>query len=140
MKIERKVLEEIISTIGQSKPETGGVLGMKDGVICAFYFDKNADSELGAYCPNTDDINSKLQEWGDEGISFAGIIHSHPNNCRLLSNGDEEGIKTIVKAIPAFEELYFPIVTNDDCFSMTVYSIRLKKENICINEIGYELI
>lgn len=141
MKIKRKVLNEIVSTIGKKKPETGGVLGIRNDVICAFYFDINSDYQEGEYCPDTNDINLKLQEWGEDGIDFAGLIHSHPNNCQLLSNGDKVGIETIVKAIPPFDALYFPIVTNEDNgFYMSVYCVRGSKENICISEIGYEVL
>ena len=141
MKIKRKILGEIISTIGTCEPETGGILGVKDGVVCEFYFDKNADCQIGEYCPNTVDVNSKLVEWAREGISFAGIIHSHPNNLFEFSNGDKEGIFTVVKAIPNAEKLYFPIVTNSNGnFLMTVYRVIPVQDDISIMQTDYEIL
>jgi len=141
MRIEGKILEEIISTIGKFEPETGGVLGMRGGVVCAFYFDKNSVRRTDEYCPNTQDINSVLAGWSGEGVSFGGIIHSHPNGCCLLSGGDREGIEAIVKAIPPMDELYFPVVTNEGgAFSMSVYRVTGAKERICIDEVSYEVL
>ncbi len=141
MKIKRKILEEIISTIGTHEPETGGILGINDGVVCAFYFDKNAEHQIGEYSPNTSDVNLKLAEWAKQGIAFAGIIHSHPNNLSKLSNGDKEGIFTVLKAIPKVDKLYFPIVTNSNgYFSMSVYRAIVLQDDISITQIAYEVL
>ena len=141
MKIKRKVLEEIRSTIGTQEPETGGILGINDGVVCAFYFDKNAEHRIGEYSPNTSDVNLKLAEWAKQGIAFAGIIHSHPNGLSELSEGDREGIFTVLKAIPKVDKLYFPIVTNDDSyFSMSVYCAIALQDDISITQISYEVL
>ena len=140
MKIERSVLQRIVATVGSAAPETGGVLGIKDGVVCEFYFDESAIPQAHEYCPNTGAINAQLEEWAQRGIAFAGIIHSHPNGCALLSKGDTEGIATIVNAIPRFERLYFPIVTNEGgVFSMSVYCVSGAGETLCISEEEYEV-
>lgn len=109
MKISRKVVSEIQSSFKGESKECGGLLGAKDGIICAFLFDKG--SHDGEYYPDVALFNKALSEWAKRGIYFGGIIHSHPNDCRLLSSEDEKSIKKISEAAYSDEALYFPILT-----------------------------
>ena len=141
MKIRQTVLDRIGVTIGKHKPETGGVLGIKENVICSFYFDENSTRITTEYCPNISDINFNLGEWAKDGIAFAGIIHSHPNGCAELSATDKESIFHILKTINCLHRLYFPIITfSNNGFLMTVYcAIKLQNE-IFIKKTGYEVL
>lgn len=40
MNIEANVLNEIMSTIGSVSPETGGIIGTQNDVVCAYYFEE----------------------------------------------------------------------------------------------------
>lgn len=141
MKIKKDVFKKIASTVGTAKPETGGALGIKNGVVCEFYFDENSTRYDGEYSPNTDDINSKLIEWSKRDIDFAGIIHSHPNGVLELSDGDRAGIELIARAIPSFDALFFPIVVNyKNEFQMTVYRVTFSTDGVKIENVDYEIL
>ena len=108
------ISSEVVSLISNSfvsdEWESGGLLGQRDGIICAFVHDKSGAC-LGEYTPNVSLFNKILKEWTNEGIEFAGIIHSHPNDCRVLSPQDEKSIVEIYEAVECNLTLYFPIVT-----------------------------
>lgn len=124
MIILKKVLLEIKSTVGACKPESGGMLGEKNGIICEFYFD-NGNSTDSEYAPNVNVLNRVLEKWRNDGISFAGILHSHPNDQRLMSYNDEESARSISDSVALNKELYFPILTfNDGDIVITSYKIN----------------
>ena len=109
-----KILSEIISlikiSITSDGMESGGLLGMNSGIVCRFLFDKGTGS-ANEYIPNVSLFNQVLKEWAKERIEFAGIIHSHPNDCRFLSSNDEQAIKKIYQATESSLALYFPLLT-----------------------------
>lgn len=141
MNIKKEVLEEISVTVGKYKPETGGVLGIKENIVCSFYFDENSTYVSNEYCPNIDAINLKLEEWAKDGIAFAGILHSHPNGYTELSKADKECIFYILKTIHCLRQLYFPIITisNND-FLMTVYCATQSQDKIFIKKTDYNVL
>ncbi len=111
MKILSDVYEQIIQC-PSVPPEKGGILGMKNGVVCSYFFDNNiSQSNSAVYIPNVDFLNAKIREWEKKGIAFSGIFHSHPKNQPELSADDIEYIKVIFQAMPAsIKTLYFPVV------------------------------
>lgn len=110
MKILKNVVSEIKASFEAFKTECGGLLGVKDSVICEFLFDSGTN-DITEYSPNISLFNNVLKMWAKEDINFAGIIHSHPNDCRILSYEDEKTIEKIYKAINCDYALYFPIFT-----------------------------
>ena len=76
--IAREQYEKIQMSIGTLPPETGGILGEKDGVVSCFYFDNHAESLADGYSPNIEDLNFVISDWESKGVSFCGLIHSHP--------------------------------------------------------------
>lgn len=140
MKITQKAFKEILATIGATEPETGGILGSKNNIVCRFYFDKNAVCLQGKYSPSVDDINQKLSEWQEDDIDFAGIIHSHPNNCNQLSFSDEESVTAIFEGNPTIRHLYCPIITISDKEAiMTVYKATRRRHRIAIRKSRYRI-
>lgn len=111
MKILSDVYDQIIQC-PSVPPEKGGILGIKNGVICSCFFDNNMPQTNSAvYIPNVDFLNVKLREWEKKDIIFGGIFHSHPANQSELSADDIEYIKAIFQAMPtSIKTLYFPIV------------------------------
>ena len=125
MKILNQVYQKIIDTIGQAPIESGGIIGVRDGTICAYYFDEGNSSPT-EYKPDTQKINSVIQTWAKERIAFAGIVHSHPNGLKLLSKGDEEYARNILNDTK-LEKLIFPIVTIESGVAeITFYEISNK--------------
>ncbi len=114
--------------------ESGGIIGSKDGVICAFCFDDD-NYHFDCYIPNVKKLNDKIAEWANNGIRFAGIVHSHHNDCRLVSDADKCYAVEVQKSVGNLT-LYFPIVTicRQDVV-LTPYLLhngKLKKQRIVI--------
>lgn len=84
----KEVYDQILDTIAVQPPETGGVLGRKNGIICKYFYDDNADINQYRYVPNVEKINTILDQWLKDDIEFAGIIHSHPEDVNELSYAD----------------------------------------------------
>lgn len=110
--VYRIVYDEIMRTIGSIPPETGGILGMKDNCISSFYYDEYGSGTDNTYIPDFKRINDVLQMWNLSGIEFAGIIHSHPSDMRLLSYADIRYAVQIMNEND-LSELYFPLVMPD---------------------------
>ena len=64
IKITRQTLDNVIEAIGGIDAEAGGILGIKNNVICSFYFDGKAPRYYQEYHPNIEDLNLKIAEWG----------------------------------------------------------------------------
>lgn len=109
--INNSILKKIEKTIGNSPIESGGIIGIKKNIICAFYFDKKNYNHLSEYYPNYKTLNKVIKRWGKHGIMFAGIIHSHPNLYNKPSIIDYNYAKKILDSNYLLEKLIFPIVT-----------------------------
>lgn len=128
MRILFQTLKLIEDTFFCAPIEAGGMIGSKKGTICAFYFDEgNYNNEC--YIPNTYKLNKKIIEWAKVGIAFAGIIHSHPNQCKFLSDSDVLYAHKIIEA-SGKKCLYFPIVTiNNGKVFLTGYKVKRKRSS-----------
>lgn len=136
MKIKKETVSKINASFEAYTTECGCLLGMKDGVVCEILFDSGTNN-VAEYSPNIALFNEILKKWAKNGINFAGIIHSHPNDCCVLSYEDEKTIKKICKAINSDYALYFPIFTYcDGAPIITVY----KYENNTIEEDEIKII
>lgn len=134
MKIERKIFEEIKEKLAASPFESGGLLGKRDDKIVIFLFDNTKNDKRNFYVPNISKFNEELIRWASEGIEFAGIVHSHPNGCNLLSYSDIKYIKDLANCAKDIECLYFPIVTKiDENVILTAYLCKngeIKEDSI----------
>lgn len=112
MRIEQSVYRELCKTLTVLPPERGGILGMKDDVICIYYLDDGpAPTDRYAYVPDVPKLNTVLFQWQQQGIQFAGMFHSHPNPQIWLSIADREYIQKIMQAMPSsISRLYFPLI------------------------------
>ena len=104
------VFRQVYQTIGRLPAEQGGILGAARDVICRFYFDTDGRNSDSIYCPNAKRINRILEEWANEGITFCGVIHSHPKGDHELSFKDLEFGRAILKDNPHLKCVFFPIV------------------------------
>ncbi len=113
MKIKQSIYNEIMQSIGTLPPETGGMLGAKDGVICAFFEDKHSSCRT-AYVPDIATLNGQIAAWAANGIDFIGIVHSHPGDAPFLSGADMQYAAQIFAANPQMDCIVFPIVTGTE--------------------------
>lgn len=128
MKLLQNVYLKMLNSYPIPPPEQGGIMGIKNSIVCEYYHDntKNA-TDRAVYVPDIDALNQKIEEWNRNGIQFAGIIHSHLLEQNTLSSGDKEYIKQIFNNLPKdIDELYFPIIIPD---SKQVVSFVAKRKD-----------
>ena len=86
--IDKAVFDKIRACLGRSHYETGGILGMSNGMINAFEFDIYSGHELFEYYPTADFFESVINGvWAGTNISFCGFVHSHLHN-NVISEQD----------------------------------------------------
>ncbi len=120
------VLKQIYLTIGSSPAEHGGILGVLDGVIRRFYYDAEGACSERSYYPDIKRLNEIIEEWGKEGVTFCGIIHSHHPSAGILSSRDIEFGRAILKDNPGLKSVFFPLVfstAEDTVFRIIPYVI-----------------
>lgn len=112
MTIYRHIYDTLICAFPPVPPEAGGLLGSSDGCICAFVYDPGTpDMTRGCYTPNIPFLNGVISQWQEQGITFSGIVHSHPPGQSGLSEADLSYICTIMEHMPPqIQALYFPVV------------------------------
>ena len=119
----------ILSTIAALPPETGGILGSKDGnVVTDFIFDKGKENTSEFYIPDVMQLNKGIISWRQEGIRFIGMIHSHLRGRNKLSTSDIEYANKIMKSMN-MERLYMMLVdTNTIEYDVTAFEFFNSKE------------
>lgn len=128
MRIVSAVISEMRSAFWGRSAESGGILGMRDGVVCRFVFDVGL-ANAGEYIPDTDRLNAVLAQWHREGIVFCGMVHTHLGGCRRPSGADIQSMRSIYRAMKK-DCLYFPIVTFDgEVMDSAIY--RMDADGVC---------
>lgn len=112
LKMTKQVYNHIKQTIGKKNPEQGGMLGMTTDTITHYIWDINAITTNLEYSPNTEFLETILDKWEDEDISFCGFIHSHPELLSNLSKADIDYGLEILKSFRNLDFIFLPIVTN----------------------------
>lgn len=135
MKITQSIYEKILNKYPIPPPEQGGILGIRNGVVCKYYHDITCTiTESSVYELDVDSLNEKIEEWERKGIEFAGIIHSHMLGQDTLSSGDKAYIKTLFNNLPEWiKELYFPIVI-PKTKQVVSYIAKRYNENVIIQQ------
>jgi len=113
MLVQKVIHDRILNNMIAVPPETGGIIGGKNGIVTNFEFDKyDVDNSFeNSYTPNVDYLNKIITRWLGEGIRFLGIFHSHVENEVSLSLPDRGYIQQIMESIPdSIERLYFPLI------------------------------
>ncbi len=112
MRILQKIYHSLLYDIPPAPPETGAILGMRNGIVCACFLDSGSvQNDRAIYTPNTEVLNHTIRHWENEGIQFCGIAHSHPPGQEKLSHADTVYINAILTAMPAsISALFFPLV------------------------------
>lgn len=135
MIILSETLRQIKSAFRNAPIESGGIIGSTDNVITAFYFDSD-NHNRDCYIPDTAKLNKTIRKWAENGVRFAGLAHSHANDCRILSDADKKYAVELFRA--ANYPVYFPIVTvyNGEVVltSYIVEDFQLKKDKITVKD------
>lgn len=135
----RKLLQ-----IPQVPPETGGILGMRNGVIGEVYLD-TVKPVLGRamYVPDVDVLNRQIQVWQNNNVEFAGLFHSHLPDQKVLSGRDEMYVAEIMQSMPdTIQKLFFPIVIPGQAViafaavRQNNHSVAIIRENVHLIETG----
>ena len=138
MKFLKKIFNEIICTCPDAPPETGGILGSKNGLIVDFLFDKGINHDFpDQYVPDVDKLNKKIENWIKDGIGFCGIFHTHFPDGIYLSKADKRYIIEILNAIQQ-KMLYFPIVFPKK--DMIVWKAEIIHDQLILSHESIELI
>ena len=112
MKIDNDIYWSILHAFPHVPPEAGGILGSRNGIVCAFEYDAGLPQFAEAiYIPDVKRLNRVISDWANSGISFCGLAHSHPPMQKTHSANDVSYINSIMKAVPvSMDNLYFPLV------------------------------
>ncbi|MBQ6972772.1 MAG: hypothetical protein IJP86_10530 [Synergistaceae bacterium] len=97
--ITEEARNKILNSVGEYKPESGGVIACSDeGIIVDFYFDTEAGTGQASYKPSIEAINQQVNcTWAKLGCHFRGMVHSHPIHGNSdLSNSDVDMAKKIM--------------------------------------------
>ena len=71
MRIYKQVYEDIVLSVKDIPPESGGILGEKDGVIQFVEYDEGKkDRKKCSYSPNVEKLNLVIQDWQKKEIQF----------------------------------------------------------------------
>lgn len=129
--MSKQVFSDVSATIGNAPAETGGMLGMRNGIISDFYFDKTADVNFRQYSPDSAACSRILNgEWYPNGIRFCGFVHSHAVD-PLPSESDTQYMQKICAAVtsadgPAPADIYLLIAQapQSEFFSLHSYLVQ----------------
>ena len=125
MKILTAAYKQMIDSYTVVPHEQGGILGEKNGIICAYFHDVSTQSiTFATYTPNIERLNTQIKLWTQQNIRFCGIIHSHPLDQKYLSEQDQQYIRSITEAVPKYiTKLFFPIIIpGHGIYSYSVYT------------------
>ncbi|WP_319470095.1 ThiF family adenylyltransferase [uncultured Pseudodesulfovibrio sp.] len=111
LKMSGIVYNQIFLFIGSHPAERGGILGMdKDGVIRHFIPDAGAKTSYASYSPDVAFLNPRISQWKRKGITFCGVVHSHPRGIIQPSEADRQYAAQILKIFKSIDRLWLPIV------------------------------
>jgi len=111
--MNRRVMCQIMCTIGARPAETGGILlgPIGSSVITAFHFDQSASCSGVTYSPDHLTLRRMMQEaWLPAGVDMKGFVHSHPGSFDRLSEGDMIYIRRLLEKNPDMTSFAAPIV------------------------------
>lgn len=131
------VFADVKATVGNAPAETGGMLGMRSGVISDYYFDNTADVSFRQYSPDADACSALLNgEWYPNGIRFCGFVHSHCTD-PLPSESDRQYMQRLYAALSRADapQLYLLIAHAPQSQYFSLHAYRA----LCDDESGFRL-
>lgn len=117
--IEEAVYKEIYKTL--TIPEQGGILGCdENGKVISFFPDVTGKTTKKYYIPNVNKLNEVIKEWSENGINFAGFVHTHRKGRGQLSSIDVDYAKKIKHSCNMEEILMLIYMPEDNSFKKFV--------------------
>lgn len=109
-----EVIEQFKRDIASHAPERGGaLLGPRHtNLVSRFIFDPQAKTTAASYFPSDQLIENVEQEERTTGLSFKGIVHSHPNGMDRPSKGDLHAFACNLAANPRLGSFIAPIISS----------------------------
>lgn len=143
MKIRKKVYHDILTMVKETSPESGGIIGGRNGVIEFAEYDAGIpQGRMCSYSPDVQRLNQVITKWEQQDITFCGMFHTHYFRVETLSEGDISYIKKIMDSMPErIEKLYFPLVVLPQKEMIVYTAIKSKEQkNVIIlkEELEYE--
>lgn len=127
MFIRKHILWQLLNSVPDTPPETGGIIGGEGDVVSCFWLDKGNQYDI--YVPNVKEINRIISDWQKSDIEFYGVFHSHSIHNQSLSLADERYIVKIMRSMPPhIIRLYFPLVFP----KIRVIPYRAEIKNQCV--------
>ena len=117
IQIDRDVLISMSRQLSRnSQTEQGGFLGANSqGIICDFWYDRNAQRDATGYVPSSACLADAIEAWHQsDGLSFAGIIHTHNSSMPKLSRSDLIYTQRLLEYNSGMERLIMGLSVNGD--------------------------
>jgi hypothetical protein len=139
IKITHSALGSLIATVGQYKPETGGLLlgSRHDNIIRKFVFDQWGSSTRASYDPDPSKLNPIIKsEWRENRLALVGWTHSHPWGASRLSGdygrntGDVGFLRAIFAAMPSIQTFFVPIVFSSAEGALTLHPYIVERDQV----------
>ena len=139
--IDKDVLSRISEAFRESAVEQGFLLGSGQDLSHIDYcFNLPAsDAGLHFYEPNPIEADNAIRRWGQLGVCFCGMVHSHVVNKMDLSENDIEFAKALYSAyhLPV---LWFGIgIVSADIIVFRFYSVLKTDEQVIISPETYQI-
>ncbi len=108
-----EIIEGIRRNIASHAPERGGaLLGPRHtNLVSHFIFDPQAQTTAASYSPSKQLIERVKDEERTTGLSFKGIVHSHPNGMDQPSQADLFAFASNMNANPCMGSFIAPIIS-----------------------------
>lgn len=106
------VVTELQEKLCGQTVEQGGALGIENGVVSRYYHDTQARCDCNLFQPSPL-LNVLLVVWKQEGITFAGLIHSHPAQWPELSEGDLDYVRKLLRSNPELPAVLMGIMAGE---------------------------
>ena len=143
MEVTLGIVDRIKTFIGEHPAERGGILGCNsNGRITHFFEDVSSECSRAAYSPDVDTLNTVIDSWKGDGITFCGFVHSHPAGIPAPSPADHEYSSRILECFDKLDLLWLPIVqTEPDTGKFEMYVYATVPGNECSIVAGeYEIV
>lgn len=93
--------------------EQGGILGASSGEISHFIPDTAACCDQNLFQPSVE-MNRVIAQWSQQGIAFAGLIHSHPADQPQLSIPDLMYVTRLLQENPQLPAVIMGIMAGQE--------------------------
>lgn len=133
------VMRQILFDIGSSRPERGGaLLGLpRTNVVCKFISDPTARVTGASYFPSEKLQIAVNEEEERTGLSFYGIVHSHPGDLNAPSLQDHSAFSAGLERNPHISSFVAPIITLSPRVELQPHEIRLSHDVTMSNFVAY---